>query len=103
MQSLFEQIEMPLLFTLYDMEKVGILVEKEALHEYGAKLGERISELEADIYERAGESFNINSPKQLGVILFEKCICLMERKQKQDIPLQQKFLKNSVLRIRLWR
>ena len=72
MQSLFEQIEMPLLFTLYDMEKVGILVEKEALHEYGAKLGERISELEADIYERAGESFNINSPKQLGVILFEK-------------------------------
>ena len=60
MQSLFEQIEMPLLFTLYDMEKVGILVEKEALHEYGAKLGERISELEADIYERAGESFNIN-------------------------------------------
>ena len=53
---------------------MGILVEKEALHEYGAKLGERISELEADIYERAGESFNINSPKQLGVILFEKCI-----------------------------
>ena len=70
--DLFEDIEMPLVFTLYDMEKVGILVEKEALHEYGAKLGERISELEADIYERAGESFNINSPKQLGVILFEK-------------------------------
>lgn len=41
MQSLFEQIEMPLLFTLYDMEKVGILVEKEALLEYGAKLGEQ--------------------------------------------------------------
>lgn len=69
---LYEEIEMPLLFTLYDMEKYGILVEREALHEYGTKLGERISELEAEIYERAGETFNINSPKQLGVILFEK-------------------------------
>lgn len=69
---LYEEIEMPLLFTLYDMEKYGILVEREALHEYGTKLGERISELETEIYERAGETFNINSPKQLGVILFEK-------------------------------
>lgn len=69
---LFEEIEMPLLFTLYDMEKQGILVEREALHEYGQKLGERIRELEQEIYERAGEKFNINSPKQLGVILFEK-------------------------------
>ncbi len=70
--SLFREIEMPLLFTLYDMEKWGILVERDALREYGVKLGERIAELEQDIYERAGETFNINSPKQLGVILFEK-------------------------------
>lgn len=69
---LFEEIEMPLLFTLYDMEKQGILVERQALKEYGAKLGERIDELEQEIFERAGENFNINSPKQLGVILFEK-------------------------------
>lgn len=69
---LYEEIEMPLLFTLYDMEKYGILVKREALHEYGTKLGERIAELETEIYERAGEMFNINSPKQLGVILFEK-------------------------------
>lgn len=69
---LYEEIEMPLVFTLYDMEKYGILVKREALHEYGEKLGERIAELETEIYERAGESFNINSPKQLGVILFEK-------------------------------
>lgn len=69
---LFEEIEMPLLFTLYDMEKQGILVERQALKEYGTKLGERIDELEQEIFERAGESFNINSPKQLGVILFEK-------------------------------
>lgn len=69
---LFEEIEMPLLFTLYDMEKQGILVERQALKEYGAKLGARIDELEQEIFERAGENFNINSPKQLGVILFEK-------------------------------
>lgn len=70
--ELFEKIEMPLVFTLYDMEQQGIIVKREALKEYGTKLGERILELEADIYERAGEEFNINSPKQLGVILFEK-------------------------------
>lgn len=70
--GLFEEIEMPLIFTLYDMEKCGILVEREALNEYGRKLGERIVELEQEIYDRAGEEFNINSPKQLGVILFEK-------------------------------
>ncbi len=69
---LFEDIEMPLLFTLYDMEKQGILVKREALHEYSLKLGERIAGVEQEIYERAGETFNINSPKQLGTILFEK-------------------------------
>ncbi len=63
---------MPLLFTLYDMEKQGILVKREALHEYSLKLGERIAGVEQEIYERAGETFNINSPKQLGTILFEK-------------------------------
>ena len=70
--SLFEEIEMPLIFTLYDMEKQGIKVERDALKEYGEKLGSRIVQLEQEIYERAGEEFNINSPKQLGVILFEK-------------------------------
>lgn len=69
---LFEEIEMPLLFTLYDMEKQGILVRRQALQEYGNQLGGRIDELEKEIYERAGEEFNINSPKQLGTILFDK-------------------------------
>lgn len=70
--NLFIDIEMPLIFTLYDMEKQGILVKRQALQEYGKQLGKRILELEREIYERAGEQFNINSPKQLGVILFEK-------------------------------
>ncbi len=69
---LFEEIEMPLLFTLYDMEKQGVLVERGKLQEYGEKLGERIHELEREIFDRAGEEFNINSPRQLGMILFDK-------------------------------
>ena len=72
MTKLFETIEMPLVFALYDMEKAGICVEKDALEEYGSQLTGRIEELEKNIYELAGENFNINSPKQLGVILFEK-------------------------------
>lgn len=72
MKELFRTIEMPLVFTLADMEKEGILASGEALKEYGDKLAVRIDELEKKIYEEAGEEFNINSPKQLGVILFEK-------------------------------
>ena len=72
MTRLFEEIEMPLLFTLYEMEKEGIAVEAEQLKAYGEQLSGRIEELENAIWEAAGEQFNINSPKQLGVILFEK-------------------------------
>ncbi len=70
--ELYETIEMPLVYTLYDMEARGIMVNREALKQYGDQLVGRIKELESLIYEMAGESFNINSPKQLGVILFEK-------------------------------
>lgn len=72
MDRLFREIEMPLVFTLYEMEQAGVKVEGEALKVYGDQLGARIGELEQEIYELAGEEFNINSPKQLGVILFEK-------------------------------
>ena len=72
MDRLFTEIEMPLVFTLYDMEQAGVKVEADALKAYGDQLGTRIVELESEIYELAGEEFNINSPKQLGVILFDK-------------------------------
>lgn len=72
MDHLFFDIEMPLVFTLFDMEQAGVKVEAEALKVYGDQLGARIVDLEKEIYELAGEEFNINSPKQLGVILFEK-------------------------------
>lgn len=71
MKKLFDEIEMPLVFTLYDMEAAGVQVEAEALKFYGDQLGSKIVELEAAIYELAGETFNINSPKQLGVVLFD--------------------------------
>lgn len=71
MDKLFTEIEMPLVFTLYDMEQNGVRVEAEALKFYGSQLGGKIKELEKEIYEDAGETFNINSPKQLGAVLFE--------------------------------
>ena len=72
MKKLYEEVEMPLVYTLWDMEKTGVLVKGEALKSYGEQLSLRISQLEEEIYTMAGETFNINSPKQLGVILFEK-------------------------------
>lgn len=71
METLFDEIEMPLVFALFDMEQAGVKVEAEALKEYGRDLGIQIEKLEKEIFELAGETFNINSPKQLGVVLFE--------------------------------
>ncbi len=72
MYRLFKEIEMPLSLVLYDMEKEGVLVRPEELKAYGESLAGKIQELEQQIYELAGLEFNINSPKQLGEILFEK-------------------------------
>lgn len=72
MRSLFFDVEMPLAFVLYEMERTGIHINKQELFHYGARLKESIEALETEIYAMAGETFNINSPKQLGVILFEK-------------------------------
>ena len=71
MWKLFTEIEMPLVFTLFHMEQNGVRVEAEELKSYGEQLGGKIVQLEKEIYELAGEEFNINSPKQLGVVLFE--------------------------------
>lgn len=72
MKALYENIERPLIFVLADMETAGIIADAKALKEYGDQLSGRITQLEQEIYAGAGEEFNINSPKQLGVILFEK-------------------------------
>ncbi len=70
--QLFYEIEMPLIYVLKDMEIHGIKVDKAALKAYGSALDKRIDIVTKNIYNLAGEEFNINSPKQLGVILFEK-------------------------------
>ncbi len=72
MEKLFTEMEMPLSYVLYCMEREGIQASSKALKEYGEELKTRLDELEKKIYEAAGEEFNINSPKQLAVILFEK-------------------------------
>lgn len=72
MKHLFTDIEMPLVFALFDMEQAGVKVAADELRVYSQQLGVKITELEKAIYDMAGETFNINSPKQLGVILFEK-------------------------------
>ena len=72
MQELYRTVELPLIFTLYSMQDFGIRADRKALKEYGDKLAVMVVQLEQEIYELAGEKFNINSPKQLGVILFEK-------------------------------
>ncbi|MDD6572331.1 MAG: DNA polymerase I [Thermoflexaceae bacterium] len=72
MFSLYNEIELPLIVVLYDMERFGMKVDKDALKVYGEHLSVRIKELEKQIFESAGVEFNINSPKQLGEVLFDK-------------------------------
>ena len=72
MDRLMREIEMPLTLVLFSMEEEVIRVNPEALKDYGEALSGKITELEQEIYSEAGCEFNINSPKQLGEILFEK-------------------------------
>ena len=70
MEAVYNNIEKPLSIALFNMENIGIKVDGEALKKYGDELGIKIADLEKKIYESAGHEFNINSPKQLGEILF---------------------------------
>ncbi len=72
MQRLMEEVEMPLSLVLYEMEQEGVAVRREELKSYGDALVARIQELEQSIHRQAGCAFNINSPKQLGEILFDQ-------------------------------
>lgn len=72
MYSLYTDIELPCVYTLYHMESAGVRIDKQALISYSGMLEKEIAVLQNRIYEACGEVFNILSPKQLGVILFEK-------------------------------
>ena len=82
MDTLMTEIEMPTAYALYQMERVGVHVDRQELVEMSKYLEEKILALETDIYDLAGEEFNINSPKQLGVILFEKLKLPFAKKTK---------------------
>ncbi len=82
LDDLFNRIEMPLCPTLAGMETAGFLVDRDALHDFGVTLSERIETLENRIYELAGERFNINSPKQLGEILYNRLMLPPPKKTK---------------------
>ncbi len=71
-EKLFSEVEMPLVKILSDIEHVGFSVDLEQIDLIDAQLIEKLTQIEKDVYEMAGETFNINSPKQLGTILFEK-------------------------------
>ena len=72
MKSLYYDIELPLCAVLYRMEREGVAIDREQLAQFGQMLTERIADCETLIFSYAGEPFNINSPKQLGELLFEK-------------------------------
>ncbi|HKL33925.1 MAG TPA: DNA polymerase I, partial [Tangfeifania sp.] len=72
MRELFETMEMPLVPVLVHMENAGVKIDSEVLKEFAQKLRGQIIEVEKEIFEMAGEEFNVSSPKQLGLILFEK-------------------------------
>jgi len=71
-ESLFYEIEMPLVYTLAEMEYCGVKIDTNALSQYSVVLTERLQLVEREIYQLAGSEFNINSPKQVGDILFER-------------------------------
>ena len=82
LEKLYSEIELPLCAILAEMETTGFLVDKAALISFGEMLTVSIAQTEAQVYEHAGEEFNINSPKQLGVILFEKLMLPAPKKTK---------------------
>jgi len=82
MTELLDKIELPLCEVIAHMERLGFAVDKQALFEYGKKLSVGIDALKKDIWALAGEEFNINSPKQLGEILFEKLMLPYGKKTK---------------------
>lgn len=92
MEKLFCDVEMPLIEVLASMEYIGFKVDQKALEETRAEFADIIAKLEEEIYDKAGEKFNINSPKQLGVILFEKLKLPVIKKTKTGFSTDQSVL-----------
>ncbi len=90
--QLFEEIEIPLIATLARIEQNGVLIDEKRLADLSNRMGERVSVLEEKIEESAGEKFNVNSPKQLGEILFDKLLLPGGKKKKTGYSTSQDTL-----------
>ncbi len=97
LMDLYESIELPLASILLTMQHAGVCIDSECLNEFNEQLSERMSVLENSIYELVGEPFNINSPKQLGVILFEKLQFKGSKKTKTGYSTSQSVLEKLAL------
>jgi DNA polymerase-1 len=86
LEQVFENIELPLLSVLSDIERTGALLDSNLLGQHSIELGERLTEIEREAYELAGEEFNLSSPKQLGAILFEKLELPVIKKTPKGAP-----------------
>ena len=95
-RKLYEEIELPLASVLCDMEHYGFEVDEEELERFGKKLEQTINQTEEAIWELAGEKFNLNSPKQLGNILFEKLMLPHYRKTKSGYSTDVSVLEKLV-------
>lgn len=94
---LYYDVELPLADVLGDLERIGMPVDRSTLEDVGEELIERISDLEARIYEEAGQEFNIGSPKQLGKVLFEDMSIPPTRKTKTGYSTDAKVLQQLEL------
>ncbi len=97
MLSLFQEVEMPLVCVLGEMQYNGMKVNREVLNQFGDEMKQKIEELTKEIYEQCGEEFNINSTQQLGKILFEKLKLPVYKKNKTgyatDVEVLEKLKK----------
>ncbi len=90
--ALFREIELPLIAVLEDMERTGIAIDREYLRSFDKEIRQRISELEHEIVELAGKAINVNSPKQLGALLFDELKLPSGRKTKTGYSVDQDLL-----------
>lgn len=96
--KLFQEIELPLAKVLAKVERNGFMIDQKRLKELGTIFDQKIKELEQDIYQMAGHSFNISSPKQLGVILFEEMQLAKGKKNKTGYSTTAEILEKLALK-----